>query len=296
MIPGTTYSHRQAKWLGLDPLTSLEQLCTWPLQKIRLAAYWDEIEISPGKYNFSLLKQQLEMCQRAGKQVVLSVGVKAPRWPEFYFPAHVQPDFNSAETTTSLLTFLSATIQALQTFSCITHWQIENEPLDPSGPTNQIIPGEFLEQEVELVRQHSNLPLIINLWGNDLSARGNLTQANEIADVVGLDLYPKQFLKQVLGKNLYRGPFDSPSKLQKIIAKNQKPIWIMELQAEPWEKDDQGYRSAQPGSFNLAQLQKNWELAQNLNVEATFFWGAEYWLWQQSQGNSQYVDWLHSLN
>lgn len=292
---GATYSHRQANWLGLDPLKSLQQLCHWPFKMIRLGVYWDEIEATPQVYDFAQLQKELEICEKAHKKVVLSLGVKAPRWPEFYFPAHVQPDLDSLETTNALMRFLEETMSVVQPSSIITHWQIENEPLDPSGPNQQVIPWELLQQGVGLVRSWSNLPIILNLWGNDLSSRGNLDKANALADVVGLDLYPKQFLKRILGKNFYRGPLDSQKRLQELIAHNEKPVWIMELQAEPWEKDDQGYRSTRPESFNLAQMQKNWKFAQSLPVEATFFWGAEYWLWQQSLGNFQYVNWIQSL-
>ena len=278
MLLGINFSHHQSNWLKLDPQKSLENICTWPIEVIRLGAYWNEIESQPSEFNFSVLKEQLEICRQAEKKVVLSLGSKAPRWPEFYFPDHVQPDYSLEITQKKLLIFIKKTIETVDPFKIVTHWQIENEPLDPSGPTQQVIPIELVKQEIKIAQQLSDLPIIINLWGNDLSSRGNIKQAAQLADIVGIDIYYKQFLSQILKKTIYSGPRDSQEKLQKIIFKCQKPVWIMELQAEPWEKNDQAYRSQNPGSFNLAKLQKNWELAKQLPVEAIFFWGAEYWL------------------
>lgn len=295
MILGATYSHHQATWLDLKPVESLKAICTWPIKMIRLGAYWDEIEKEPGEYDFSKLIQQLEICQQTDKKVVLSLGIKAPRWPEFYFPDHVEPDINLPTTQAKARQFIQVTIQTIRSFNNISHWQIENEPLDPSGPHQQTIPLSFLQSEVDLVRQLDSRPIIINLWGNDLSTRGNLDQAAALADIVGIDLYYKQFMMNVLGKNIYAGPRDSANHLSEILTNSSKPAWIMELQAEPWEKDGAGYKKSNPGSFNVSQLQKNWQAAQKLPVEAVFFWGVEYWLWQQQQGNNQFVNWTKQL-
>jgi len=69
----------------------------------------------------------------------------------------------------------------------------------------------------------------------------------------------------------------------------------MELQAEPWERDDSTFRGKNPESFNRNKLQKNWDTVKSLPVEAIFFWGAEYWLWQQNLGNPEFVEWFKNL-
>lgn len=292
---GISFSSHHAQELGLDPVAALEECCTWPISSIRLGAYWSQLEPQAGEYDFSPLTQQLEMCFHHKKQVILTVGAKAPRWPEFYFPPHVEPDIQDAKTQAALLRFIEATVLATRKFSNILLWQVENEPLDPSGPAELVVPTSFLQQESKLIRHLDPRPQMITVWGNNLMQRGNVPQAEQLGDVVGIDLYYKQFVSRLFGKNLYRGPLDSDSAILTMSRKLSKPLWIAELQAEPWEHDHSGYLSSRPGSMSVKQLQSNWERAKQLPVHGVLFWGAEYWLWQESQGNTAYIDWLHSV-
>ena len=104
-----------------------------------------------------------------------------------------------------------------------------------------------------------------------------------MADIIGLDLYYKQFVTQIFGKNIYKGPSQSDSALRKLINSSTKPVWITELQAEPWEKDERGYLSKSPGSISPKQLQQNIERAKKLPVQEILLWGFEYWLWRKTR-------------
>lgn len=278
---GWTYSHRQATSLGLDPEEGLHTVLSWNPNIVRLGIYWDESEPQPGKYTFSHVEKLLKICQDNNQPVLMSIGMKAPRWPEFYFPNHVVPDPENPETQKHALAFLQHAIRAVRDFSCISHWQVENEPLDPSGPENAKIPLEFLEQECSLVRSLDSREIVVNLWGNDVITRGLFSKASDLADIVGLDLYYTQHLKTLFGKNFYGGPRASNDMLKKMIADSPKPVWITELQAEPWEKDEAGYRSKNPQSMNETELLKNIQRAQSLGIETSILWGAEYWIWKE---------------
>lgn len=282
---GWTYSHRQAEWLGISAETGLQDILEWQPTCVRLGVYWDESEPSPQHYDFSKIIELLEICEKKHQPVLLSVGMKAPRWPEFYFPQHIVPNPQNPQTQSALLEFLEKTLDTLQKYTCITHWQIENEPLDPSGPNDQVIPFAFLQTECELIRQKDSRPLVVNLWGNDVAARGHWPRAATLADIVGLDLYYKQHLTSLLGKNIYSGPRISHARLQKKIATSEKPVWITELQAEPWEKDEATYRSSAPTSMNLTLLKKNITTGLTLGAEMILLWGAEYWLWKQKNND-----------
>lgn len=135
----------------------------------------------------------LDTCEKKQQPVILTLGVKSPRYPEFYFPEwvkHKSPDNN--DTQKKILNFIKQAVNNFKHLSCVEYYQVENEALDPSGPDHQIIPLSFLKQEVEFVKKLDTKPVIITLWGNELSKRNFLNQLSSISDVVGIDLYYQQ--------------------------------------------------------------------------------------------------------
>ncbi len=86
---GFSYRTPQIEAFGLDGPTTLATLLAYPFQIVRLGAYWKRVEPAPG-FDPSELDLQLDMAERAGKQVILAVGaVKAFGYPEFFAPPHV---------------------------------------------------------------------------------------------------------------------------------------------------------------------------------------------------------------
>lgn len=299
---GITFSHRQLQYLDLPVEESLQTALQLNFSHLRLGCYWDENEPQPGQYDFSSLHQILKTCQRHQRPVVLTIGVKAPRWPEFYWPKFIPPqeqNFQKPKTQQQIINFITTAVKELQTYDCLTHWQVENEPLDPSGPDNLAIPLSFLRQETELVRQLDDRPIIINLWGNDLLTRQLLPLAEAIADVIGLDLYSQQFVTKIFKKNIYRGylhPQQRLKQLQQTLKQCSKPTWITELQAEPWEDSEKNYKKPAPASISPQKLTQNIEQAQKLPIKNILLWGFEYWLWRASQGDNRYLDLISKIN
>lgn len=293
-VLGCTFSPMQARFLELDIEEAFREVLSWPISQIRLGGYWNELEPEPEKFVFDPLLSLLEEAEAAKKEVVLTVGAKAPRWPEFHFPDFVAPDPKLPETQDRICRFVEKLVKTTRSFSCITSWQIENEPFDPSGPKRLTIPQPLLQTEVELVRSLDTRQIVLSLWGNALVSKKQFLLLTELADVVGFDLYPKQFLASVLGKNLYKGPPASVQERMQFVREHEKAVWITELQSEPWEKDEAGYRSAHPESLSPEQFLQNVDWARSLAPDALFLWGVEYWLWQAKQGNTFFVDWIRS--
>lgn len=61
--------------------------------------------------------------------------MKAPRWPEYYFPSWVM-DKTPEGAREYVLQFIKTVIEKFKKYLCISAWQVENEPLDPSGAAN----------------------------------------------------------------------------------------------------------------------------------------------------------------
>jgi len=294
MLIGSTFSHVHLEKQHLLATEALRQYADLSLPWIRLGCYWHEIEPKPGQYDFSSLDRLVDQCGELNLKIVMTVGMKAPRFPEYYFPGWLDAravlrksrtiNLKHAGIVDPVYELVSQCVSHYQPFPQIKYWQVENEPFDPSGPDNLAISTEVVKQEVRLVRQlDQKRPIVINLWGNELTRRGLYHQAAELADIVGFDFYT-QVPQSGFWKRRMRlvGPADGDDRLRKIFSAMRdrgKQVWISELQAEPW---------TYAGSCTPERLGANYNWAADLEPDALFLWGYEYWYEQKQHGNSRY--------
>ena len=83
---GTTFSPLQCEYFGMDWKKAYLAILDEGFDIIRVSAYWDEIEKEEGVYDFTVLDWQVEQARKKGVPVVLAVGIKVPRWPEYHIP------------------------------------------------------------------------------------------------------------------------------------------------------------------------------------------------------------------
>src|SRR5688572_17443133 len=84
---GATFSKPYAMELGLDwRETYVAVLDDLGVRRLRIPAYWNEIEPAEGDYHFDDLDWQINEAAKRGAAVILAVGLRAPRWPECYAP------------------------------------------------------------------------------------------------------------------------------------------------------------------------------------------------------------------
>lgn len=288
---GITFSHPFIQYLGFQTQDALDSALFMGFSHIRLGCYWNRIEIQKDVYDFGEIERILDKCEAASQPIIINVGMKSPRWPEFYIPTYLENgEVGGGEIKERALLFIDATITKLKKYVCITHWQVENEPLDPSGVSNLVIPLSTLKEEVSLVRSLDNRPIIITLWGNEMKKRNLLPIVEPIADVVGLDIYYKQFRGEIFGKCFYSSPQTSDAYFSKLIHDCDKPILITELQGEPWEKNEQGYLSEKQRSISPELLRNNIKRANTFGVQEIILWGFEYWYYQMKKNNLSYMN------
>lgn len=299
---GATFSHKHLKNLSLDPVSTLYSFKQLNLPWIRLACYWNEIEKTKGSFNFENIDPFVNYCQKNGIKILMSVGIKAPRWPEFYLPGWILNKINLKKNSviskdqsvllSHTLNFLEKTILHFKNNYAIKVWQIENEPLDPSGQLRLAIGRDFLGEEVKLTKSlDTDRKILINVWANQLSKRSGYKTARDFADITGLDLYPKTPVSFLWGFGKYMGIFDSKEKILQIcdrIRNEKKQVWITELQAEPWEPGEIVTKKEYPPSFSVNDFEKNINFAKELNPEIIFLWGFEYWYWKKQNGDPKY--------
>lgn len=300
---GASFSHRYLKWLGINPIQAIKDFKELKLKWIRLGCYWNEIEKEPGIFYFDELDPLIKYCNENRINVVLTVGMKAPRWPEYYLPKYLLSQLKLRRLETiklenerlleSTLNFLEKCVCHFKTNKAIKVWQIENEPLDPSGEKWWKISQEFLEKEINLVRKlDPTRKIMVNVWGNETGKTKTYIKAMKLADIVGLDIYLRHAVISPLAKlGIYLGPLDSQKILfeigQKI--KNQgKEFWLAELQMEPWEPGELNTAKSNPPSFLPKHLLENLNYSKTLNPSVNILWGFEFWYWRKLNGDERY--------
>jgi hypothetical protein len=304
---GTTFSPLQCYYLGLDYQKAFQEICQLGLDRIRLGAYWNEIERSPGQYDFTTLDWLLEEAAKHNIAVALAVGMKVPRWPEFHFPQWVIDRYDTGSGDRALdlrspavadlsLKFVDAVAKHCRYSQAVQYWQIENEPftrLEIAG--GRFLSPQFVKQEVGLIRSHlwrSQKVLLTNAihlptpkLNEDLPA---FQDSLETADAVGFNVYTKV---PAGNSGRYLEPqsafWDQLQNWQQEIVRSGREAWIAEAQAEPWEpqqlvaKNKLDYPSASP-----RRMKQLVDTLARANYSTVLLWGSEYWYWQKTQGRN----------
>lgn len=325
---GISFRTPQLAALGLEAQPTLLELLAYPFQLIRLGAYWNRIETAPGEFDTRELDRQIEAAEHAGKQIVLCVGaLKTFGYPEFFVPAHRLrralpehtlilpsdfPDLLAAATE-----FLTRIVDRYRSHAGIVAWQVEHEAVDPLGVEHSWrLAAAFVAREVDAVRRAdpsrpilmngflpASLPVRLAQWWQTRDQGDSLSVAQRLADIVGLDYYPRHALLGFGGRTLYLDGALSPwgqSRRRQLLAWSLRPgrrVMISEGQAEPWEavttppNPHAHWMFSCPPDQLIATYNQclTWAREASASLEAYLFWGAEYWMLRNYSGDPTYL-------
>lgn len=288
---GITFSDNEINYLKQSPQKAWKEAMLFPFNSYRLCAYWNTIQPEKNTWNDTSLVGYIQQLEEIGKTCIVALGQKSPRWPEFHVPVWVKNLPKEAQEE-ALLTYLDKLVRCLKQYACITHWQLENEPFDASGPQKRIISEQILISELQLVRSIDSRPIVGTLWGNTLSLRNNFPKIQRLYDVVGLHLY----FRTPLFPKIYLGPLDSIGTIKNIIGSTTKPVWITELQAEPWDffhPEDKSKKRTE--SMSAHRVMTHFNTILPLSCERIYFWGYEYWYFLKMRQDLSYWNSIHSI-
>lgn len=325
---GLSFRPLQAEALGLNPELTLRSILAHPFQVLRLAAYWSRLEPSPGRFDPAELDRQLDAAESAGKQVIVGVGaLKNFGYPEFFVPHHQLPvplregslvrPSDQPRLLAAAIEFVTRIVERYRDRQSILAWQVEHEAVDPLGVEHSWRLSEaFVAAEVGAVRQadprrpvlmNGFLPISIAVgvqqWWRTRDQGDSLAVAQRLADIVGVDYYPRHALATLVGRTAYLDGGRSPwrrRRLEKLIeaaASDGRRLMISEGQAEPWEAvtmppnpHGRAMHSCPPErlieNYNACVRQSR---AAGHNLYAYLFWGAEYWVLRELTGDPSYV-------
>jgi hypothetical protein len=322
---GLTFRPLQATALGLERRATLQSLLAYPFPLIRLGAYWNRIEPEAGAFDTGELDWQIDAAERAGKHVILAVGaVKTFGYPEFFVPPHwldrpiregslVQPS-TYPELLAAASAFITRIVSRYRHRPSIVAWQLEHEAVDPLGVEHSWrLAVPFVECELQALRAaDSSHPVMMNgflptsslvrvsQWWRTRDQGDSLAVAARLADIVGIDYYPRTALASLGGRTLYLDDIDSAGarveRLLPPIRAGGKRLMVSEGQAEPWETMTVPPNPERhvPYSCPPEQLVINYNAAMSwsrpeASLYAYLFWGAEYWLLRERSGDPNYL-------
>jgi hypothetical protein len=307
----------------------MQTLLKYPFDVIRLGAYWSRIEPKAGLFQTDELDFQIDAAEHAGKHIILCVGpLKTFSYPEFYVPAHhlTKPLREGAlvepQAHVSLLAaateFAERVVERYRDRKAIVAWQVEHEAVDPLGMEHSWrLAAAFVEKEVAAVRGAdptrpivltgflpTSSPVRLQQWWRTRDQGDSLAVAQRLADIVGIDYYPRHALASLGGITLYldgsRSPWQQRRRKQLFAwaRTSGRRVMISEGQAEPWESvttppnpDDKAMYSCPPERVieNYNQCIR-WAREADSPLDAYLFWGAEYWVLRERSGDSSYLE------
>jgi Beta-galactosidase len=326
---GISFRPLQAEALGLEPKAALRALLAYPFQILRVAAYWDRLEPAPGRLDSSELDRVLDAAEQAGKRVIVGVGaVKNFGYPEFFVPAHhldrplpegtlVTPR-SQARLLQAATEFLTTVVRRQAGRDAIIAWQVEHEATDPLGMEHSWRLSEaFVRAEVEAVRAAdpagrpvlmngflpTSTPVALQQRWRTRDQGDSLAVAQRLADIVGIDCYPRHALASAGPLSVYLDGSQTRRRqrqhrrlLDRAAAAGRRLI-IAEGQAEPWEAvttppnpAGRVMYSCRPEDLittysRLLRRASEWRHV----LDSYLFWGAEYWLARDRQGDPSYL-------
>jgi len=283
---GVSFSKIQAQELKLDwKKAYLEILNDLKIKKIRLIAYWPEIEPQKKEFDFKDLDWQIKKAEENNAEIILALGQRLPRWPECHIPNWAK-NLTKQEKQENLLVAISKTINHYKGIEAIKYWQIENEPFLGTFGECPKLDKKFLDKEISLVKDLDPSRRII------LTASGELSTwigAAKRSDILGTSLYRivySSFLKRYIHYPIPAIFYVRKTKLIKELFDIDKII-VIELQAEPWGSKSIKEMSVkeQSKSMDKDKLEKIINYTKQAGFSEAYLWGAEWWYWLKTKHN-----------
>lgn len=294
---GINFSCKRAQFFGEDCAALFRQsLVELNVRHVRLSAYWSDIEREPGVYDFREIDVLLAIAREREAAVTVTIGMKAQRFPEFWFPTWLRlaaalpldvfPE-DSPLITAALFPYLTAAAAHIGASDAVESIQVENEPfVHYQGHANGWrIRKSFLAREIATVRaaDSGHHPIVIS-HASWLKRDGTWRWILENADVLAQSVYTKR--QRGPWPWLYIFPYrigpltpDLPGQAR-AARQAGKSLWIAELQAEPYEQpaiDVRRIPTSAAASFSPRWFEDNVALARRSGASRVYLWGVEWW-------------------
>lgn len=283
---GVSFSVKQCRNFGQDSSATLQWLISeMGFRRFRLMSYWDEIEKTPGVYDFADLDGQVAQVVAAEGVITMCLGVKQPRYPEYHWPEWAW-QLPKPERDAALLKFTEVVVERYKSNNNIISWHLENEALLTGFGEKIDIDRKRLRAEYALVKKLDPDRNVVM----STSAAWGIPVIGPIPNVVGFSYYLIRW-RDTRYTTTYHYAWIHRLRAQLIKLIWQKPSFIHELQMEPWGPKDiwQMEPAQQDESMGPEQIAKNFSHAKATQLYPIDLWGGEWWYNRAVHNNDQSV-------
>jgi hypothetical protein len=283
---GVSFIPDYANYLGVDPGQTMDALLNdMHVREFRLTSYWSDVETTQGKYDFSQLDWEFQKAEAAHAHIILSVGLRQPRWPECHAPSFYDTSKPESQWYPQLKAYMSAVINRYKSSPALQSYQLENEYfLQGFGTCTDHSRDRLVDEYATVKKLDPKHSVIIGRSNNDIGT----PIGDPTPDVYSVSIYQRVWDATVT-KRYIQYPFPawwyaSLAGVQKITT--GKDMIIGELQAEAWPPNGQNIPDVslaeQSKSFNAARLTGTVDFAKSTGMKTINLWGAEYWYYRMT--------------
>ncbi len=287
---GATFIPNYAKYFDLDPQETMDAMINdLGVRRFRLVSYWDDIEKTPGNYDFNELDWQFQKVQDVGGTISLSIGLRQPRWPECHGPewAMAKP---KDEWSKDLKVFMGKVIDRYKDRSVLVEYQLENEYFLSVFGECPDFSRDRLVDEFNFVKQKDpTRPLIVSRSNN---ATPSWPIGEPRADKVAASIYKRVWDKTIF-KRYFEYPY--PAWFYGFLAgitelTTGRDSMIHELQTEAWLPEEYDMRDAPISelykTFGPKRVKDRIEYGVATGIRTIDIWGVEWWYQMKTQRNA----------
>jgi hypothetical protein len=279
---GVSFVPDYAQSLGVNPQHTMDALIGIGVKQFRLVSYWSDMEPTPGHYDFSQLDWEFQKAEAAHAKIILTVGLRQPRWPECHMPAWAASEPVSVWQP-QLESFMQAVVQRYKNSPALESYQLENEYFLQGFGTCTNFSRSRLVSEYNLVKKTDpSHPIIVGRSDNDIGIPIKQPQPDEFSVSVYQRVWDANLTHRYLEYPWPAWYYGFLAGLQKIV--DHKSMMIAELQAEAWAPHGQTIPNTslaeQNKSINAQRLQNTFQFGKATGMKSIDMWGAEYWYYR----------------
>lgn len=287
---GMSFSNFHAEELGLDwKAVYTATLDDLGVRKLRIPAYWPQVEPSRDIHDWSALDFQINEAKRRDAKIILAIGRRLPRWPECHVPGWAK-ELSWNEQKEEIRQYLTLVVERYKDESTITHWQLENEPYLNAFANEHCgdLEEPFLLEERDIVRSlDPHRPILITDSGN----LGRWTGPYKNGDAFGTSMYI-YFWNEEVGQFKTKLPaivYRMKERLMDILY-GPKETFLIELALEPWlpKPTAEASLEEQLSRMDTTKFDEIIGYARSTSFEQQYLWGVEWWYYMREKGHAEF--------
>lgn len=279
---GVSFIPDYAQSLGVSPEDTLDNLLAIGVRQFRLVSYWSDGEPTKGQYDFSQLDWQFSKAEAAHAQIILTVGLRQPRWPECHIPSWVGDEPVNVWQP-QLENYMTAVVTRYQHSPSLQSYQLENEYFLKGFGSCTNFDRSRLVSEYKLVKKLDPAhPIIVGRSNNALGFPVGQPQPDRFSISVYKRVWDAGLTHRYLEYPQPAWFYGYIAGVQQLF--NHRDMMLAELQAEAWPPNGQTIPhtslAEQNKSFNTARFKDRIAYGKATGMRQIELWGAEYWYYR----------------